>query len=331
MKDIYWVIGLFLFSMTISSCKKDDLQGTDFVSVERSVHDGYWVYEAIQENGQRMYFREIDETHVSVENKNVFYFMGYWSGDNEQCEYRGNIIIPETLTYEGETFVVSEIGEYAFYAQDKIKIESVTIPKTITRIRRGAFNGYSGENLVIPETVKQIDEWAFSCLQNQTFTIPQGINSLSFRLFSDSKLISIVIPENIEYVDVGVFDGCFYLENITFANSRTKIQAFGRCASLKSFDIPSLSDTLFDYFLSELHIEDIVIPKSVEYIGNHVLDRCEELQSVTCLSETPPTVGVFLQECPNLQAIYVPEQSVAAYKNAEGWRDFEQYITAVRK
>ena len=54
-------------------------------------------------------------------------------------KYNGDIVIPETVVYEGVTYSVTSIGDYAFW--DCSDLASVTIPNSVTSIGDRAFKG----------------------------------------------------------------------------------------------------------------------------------------------------------------------------------------------
>ena len=59
--------------------------------------------------------------------------------DYKKPSYSGDVVIPETVTYDGQTYSVVGIGKEAFY--DCRGLTSITIPNSVTTIGDGAFSG----------------------------------------------------------------------------------------------------------------------------------------------------------------------------------------------
>ena len=77
-------------------------------------------------------------------------------------------------------------------------------------------------------------------------------------------------------------------------------------------------------------LTSITIPNSVTSIGDSAFSYCHGLTSVTIESTTPPTLGgtdafINANNCP----IYVPAESVDAYKTATNWSELANRITAI--
>lgn len=74
-------------------------------------------------------------------------------------------------------------------------------------------------------------------------------------------------------------------------------------------------------------LDSIIIPESVTEIGDSVFARCHYLKMVYCQSTTPPTLGKNAFSNISREAkIYVPQNSVALYKSANGWKDYASKI-----
>ena len=84
--------------------------------------------------------------------------------------YSGDIVIPESVEMSNNTYVVTGIGENAFYGGHDIT--SITIPNSVTTIEEDAFQECSGlTSITLPSSVKSIKAGAFSECTNLTSII----------------------------------------------------------------------------------------------------------------------------------------------------------------
>lgn len=90
--------------------------------------------------------------------------------------------------------------------------------------------------------------------------------------------------------------------------------------------VTSIGDSVF-YGFSQLRT--ITIPDSVTSIGNYAFYDCSSLQSITVEATTPPTLGSYLFYNTNNCLIYVPAESLDAYKAASGWSSYASRIQAI--
>lgn len=110
------------------------------------------------------------------------------------CFYSGDVIIPEEVTYNGNTYLVSGIGYDAFYKCTELT--SITMPKRLQSIEGYAFYGCSKlTNITIPSSVERIDSYAFyGCSGLTSITIPSSVMSIGDAAFSNTSLkIAIVL------------------------------------------------------------------------------------------------------------------------------------------
>ena len=129
------------------------------------------------------------------------------------------------------------------------------------------------------------------------------------------------------------FRDCTSLTSVTIPNSVTSIgdSAFRNCSSLTSITIPNNVTSIRDSAFSQCtSLTSVTIPNSVTSIGNEAFRYNGNLESVTVKATTPPTLdfGVFFNGSSN-PVIYVPAESVDAYKSASGWSYYANQIQAI--
>ena len=92
------------------------------IGIQAFAHD----IEVANADGVTIYY---SYTNNSTELAVTYRGSSYDSYDNE---YSGNVVIPETVTYNGKTYSVTSIGRYAFW--NCTGLTEVTIPNSVTII-----------------------------------------------------------------------------------------------------------------------------------------------------------------------------------------------------
>ena len=117
---------------------------------------------------------------------------------------------------------------------------------------------------------------------------------------------------------------------LTFNGEVTTIpqKAFYENELLEYIKIPNGVTFIGDYaFYCCSSLASITIPDSVTLIRDGAFYNCTSLTSVYCKPTTPPAGGFWMFEYnASGRKIYVPRNSVSAYKSANGWGDYANYI-----
>ena len=212
-------------------------------------------------------------------------------------QYRGDIVIPKTVEYNGTSYSVTSIGGYAFY--NCSGMTSVTIPNSVTSIGNDAFYNCSGLTSV---------------------TIGNSVTSIGYEAFRDcSGLTSIAIPNSVTSIGSYAFYNCSGLTSVTIGNGVTSIgdYAFDFCRKLTSVHISDIaawcniafgnysSNPARHIFIGDEEIKDLVIPNSVTSIGKYAFQYCIGLTSVT-ISNNVTSIGQYaFEHCSGLTSVTI--------------------------
>lgn len=230
-------------------------------------------------------------------------------------------------------------------------------------IGRNMFSELKFESLVLPNSITAIEEEAFyRCINLKAIDIPNSVEILEPTAFWCCAISSVVIPENLTYINGTPFPGCSLLESIVVdennprydsrsncnaiieTNLNTLISgckntiipndiivigpgAFAELRSLTSITLPNSVETIESIAFQNSGLTSIILPNSVKEIKEYAFDGCQELETIICECETPPTLGTYAFSS-NLKTIYVPATAVDDYKSASGWSSFASIIVA---
>lgn len=227
---------------------------------------------------------------------------GYGYNNTDGYSSDSTLIIPDSVTFNNHTYVVTAIGDFAFTLCTFLT--SVTIPESVTSIGQYAFSSCSGlTSMTIPNSVTYMGEGVFSNSSNITsVTLPNTISSVSNQTFrSCFGLTSVTLPISINRIGQYAFCGCSSLSSVIIPNSVTCIDtgAFFQCNNLVS----------------------VTIGSAVSFIGYESFGYCCNLDTMYCLPVVPPTLGDenFGEPCSGYPQIIVSCSSFVAYQNATNW------------
>ena len=238
------------------------------------------------------------------------------------CSSLTSITIPDSVT---------SIGGGAFYGCTSLT--SVTIGNGVTSIRDGAFSDCDSlTSVTIPDSVTSIGNRAFEyCTSLTSITIPDSVTSIGeYAFFGCTSLTSITIPDSVTTIGDCAFYYCTLLTSVTIPVSVTSIgdNAFGFCTSLTSITIPDSVASIGSYAFNDCDsLISVTIGNGVTSIGSYAFNDCDSLKAVYCKPTTPPTGGYnMFDNNASSRKIYVPSNSVSAYKSASGWSDYASAI-----
>lgn len=255
----------------------------------------------------------------------------------------GDVLIPETVSYNGTAYNVTSISTGAFQGNERIT--SLIISKNITSIGNYAFQYCSNltsvsilgnitsigssmfdscSNLVsvtIPESVTVINGGAFSnCSSLTNIVFPEGLTEIGYGVFENcSKLTSIVIPQKVSLIQSGTFRGCTALKSIIVNANNNTYDSRNNCNAIietktntliqgcASSTIPSTVTSIGSYaFDGCSSLTSIVLPNSVTKIGYQAFQDCSSMTSVNIPTGVTSINGSTFSGCSSLKSIIIP-------------------------
>lgn len=207
--------------------------------------------------------------------------------------YETDISVDNT---ELEGIPIVGIGENALY--NDTKINSLSLPSSIERVKSGAFWKASNlKNVTFADKgkgLKTIGMYAFAdCSSLESIDLSNSsITEIPENAFSNCiSLKTVKLPPTVTKIADDAFADCKKLEEIQ-GLSNCKISeigkdAFAGCYNLKTFDISSATITsLPDTICSNMYaLTSIHLPKTLTSIGTSALEGCKKLEEITGISD----------------------------------------------
>lgn len=213
-------------------------------------------------------------------------------------DYAGDIVVPESVTYNGKSYIVTGVESFCTFEYAKA-LRSVVLPATIKSLPSYAFAWCSalgkivlGDNLVsIP------DHCFFDCGALREVFIPTSVESIGVQAFEGcAALSSMTIPASVRTIGSSAFVGCKGLSELSFSDSPsllrigegnydgTKKSAFDGCPLVSIYmgrNIENLHKSGFSVFANHKTLCEITLGHEVSTISQSLFQNCTSLKSVT--------------------------------------------------
>lgn len=272
-----------------------------------------------------------------IENGICYKLLSYGNFVEVNCDdtqrissYEGDIIIPTTVTHNGQEYYVVGIGDYAFYGCGNVT--SVKMPETISSIGQYAFSGCKKlKEIHIPKGVSTLSLGTFkNCTALQEIRIPSSVVKIqaepadrgytTYSCFYNCTNLKKVIFEDggtpITFYRLGfekydyeyekIFYGC-PIEEVYFGREFTNSSKnFVNFSTLKKVEIGPCVKSLQYGFLSGTGVKKVVVPDNVTKMFGAFYEctTLEELyvgNGITDLSDIDNTLG----GCKSLKHLYL--------------------------
>ena len=224
--------------------------------------------------------------------------------------YEGDIAIPASVFYGGETYWVTRIGDGAF--QVCYNLTSIELPAGLTSIGKEAFRDCSGLTTIdFPAGLTSIEDEAFlRCGGLTAIELPAGLTSLGESVFEDCRgLTTMDLPAGLRSLGGYAFAGCSGLATINLPAGLTSLgeYVFSNCVSLTSIDLPAGLTTVGGYaFLGCSDLTTIELPAGFTAIAEGMFSGCSGLTSIEMPAGIRDIGKYAFSDCSSLTSIELP-------------------------
>ena len=302
-----------------------------------------------------IYYNVLDDNNVEVTYKG--------SSIYEEVEYRDDVVIPDSVLYNGVNYVVASIGKSAFRACSNLT--TIHIPDNLTTIGEYAFyECYKLTSVILGNNVTNIEGMAFmyckalksitlpnithigssafnNCLSLDSVTLGNGLRNIADNLFYlCSSLTHITIPDSIECIGEHAFYNCKLLKTIYIPNTVNMIgkYAFSGCSSLDSIHIPNgvteIGERTFENCTS---LQAVNLPKTISSIRYYAFAGCASLTEINIPEGVQKIESNTFENCTSLLKITIPNSvmtieldafsNTGYYNDANNWEEDVLYIS----
>ena len=210
------------------------------------------------------------------------------------------VVFPTTL---------EQLEENIFYYCRNLKKADLSRTK-LTKLPASTFVYAGVEEVLLPATLREIGAQAFlKTSQLKTIEIPENVRTIGLEAFRESGITTVKLPNDVT----------------TIAQ-----RAFYYCPKLTRFEISKSIRILGQGLLGgNRKVTQLTIPANVTQINFSAFNNTG-IKEVMVEGITPPQVfeKVWYGFPDDITVIRVPAESVEKYKNANGWKDFTNKITA---
>ncbi len=236
--------------------------------------------------------------------------------------YSGSIVIPETVTLDGETLAVTSIAPYAF--MDCMEVTDILLPPSVTNIGANAFYRCSAMTTIrIQGKNKRLGKDAFADCYGLSEVYTDDVESWATMEFvsrcscplvygpmlfdkKGNAITDVLIPASVDKVGNYLFTNYDYLKSVLIEEGVTAIghDSFYGCDEMTSVTLPqslrSIGDDAFD---GCTQLSDLILPPFLESIGVYAFYACESLTHVDIPGSVSVLGDVSFGACTNLAQV----------------------------
>lgn len=269
--------------------------------------------------------------------------------------YKGDVVIPATVSYKGHNYMITGIADNAFVNSRELK--NITLPSTMKDVDSEMFlncpslvninvDSKNTEYISVDGVLYGKEMISLRCYPagriSHTYMLPAKVDVIMGNAFCGNPYLAhIVVDKNNKcYTSI---DGVLYdkdVEKVVYwpigkpydaSSIPPTVTMIGDDTFYKrpetSIVIPdNITDIGISAFSNCKNLTSLTIGRSVQYLAGHVFIKCPNLRTIRVRSIVPP-VGAdapyFDEKVFRKAVLYVPKSSLGDYKEMSDWSYFK--------
>jgi hypothetical protein len=260
------------------------------------------------------------------------------------CDALSNIETPAMYFNEGVEFDIFTIGATRPNKLESIIINGGELTSEGFDFIRESYRSLTSIDMSQAENTTLPDEALRDCYNLRSIKLPAALEQIGYMAVAECKNLQAVnIPASVIEIAQSAFENCRSLKSITFgeqvsampgrlnirAASTSALQrignwAFYNCHALQGLEIPEgVTEIGEGAFYGCTYMENLSLPASMQAIGDNTFSLCTKIKKMFVDAVTPPSIQAkTFFEVDRKTPVYVPDESVDAYKNDAYWKEF---------
>ena len=288
-----------------------------------TAQESYFDFSAANESGQILYYNILDSVAHTVEitcpGQIENYYQNGWEGYQQPT---GQLILPSTVSHNGQDYTVVALGDYAFYRCNGI-CGNLNIPSFVTRLGKFCLVWYNDnvDTLFLPEGLIEADDRA--CDNNRFYIglLPSTMERIGSGAFAFNDFPNhLVLPQSLRVLGAAAFSDCYTIKEVSIPENVDSIggSAFYFNTQLQqvNFNARNCSYIHPNAFNDCSSIKRLVIGEQVQSLECWIY--IPGVSKITFKGQTPPAIteNSFAHYYANF---YVPKGCWERYHNAPHW------------
>ena len=165
--------------------------------------------------------------------------------------------------------------------------------------------------------------------------VPNIVDSISDYAFAYSYIASVDVPNSLKRINPTAFYQCPSLQSVSWnaldfeeVDTNTNAPFYKVASQIHTFKFGQDVKHIPAYLCYDMkRLDNIVIPANVQSLGKHAFAHCSP-SVVICHATQVPDIdeSAFSKDYVSNTILYVPAESVEAYKNSEQWNKFAHIV-----